>query len=71
MYVLMHKDDKEWEYDYCLPSELAEGLSEIEQVALPMFCDRKDAVAFMSIQQERWPHLIFKIQEVNLEKINE
>lgn len=65
MWVLMRKEGNEdREYDYCMPSE-------IEQVALPMFCDRKDAVAFMSIQQERWPRLIFKVQEVNLEKVNE
>lgn len=72
MWVLMRKEEnEEWEYDYCTPSELVKDLSEIEQVALPIFNNRKDALDFMSIQQERWPRLIFKVQEVNLEQINE
>lgn len=72
MWVLMRKEGNEdWEYDHCMPSELAEGLSEIEQVALPIFCDRGDALHFMGIQQSRWSHLLFKLQEVNLEKVSE
>lgn len=71
MWVLMRREpNEEWEYDYCMPSELADNLSKIEQGALPIFCDREDALHFMGIQQSRWSHLPFRVVEVNLEKID-